>query len=1047
MPFASETGGKVTKAGKDQGWLASALGKAVDVGTDISPIGLLAKAAGKDLLDENTAAANVRGATDFLNPSNLATAATGMAVQQARALPTALATAHLAATGQLNDQGIKSVEQSPLSFGFDTANLRKQQELFNRNEGATGIADKINAGMGLVAPALPNITESFAQTGLRGGAAVGAGITQTGLAGPRLTPNQAAELIGVPSYGQAAEQGQAGAMALGDILNIAPALKGASFAGAANPIPEAAGAKIAQAGAALERAPLAPYSVPAKATYEALQRGMFGADVAPSLARMAEKEIPVVSNLAGRGEQVLKDVSGRWANAYQRAEGLRQQGITNREARPLIDTLQGKINDLEAAQGAASPQLEASVAADNAAKFKAAELDSMPENDPGRAAAQTELDQLQARADELRAQVPDSAELQDAYAAREDLHSELKADALRETKYQLARKADAMAKKLNIPADRLVPTNAFGKIFEEVNNELATNAVERAPVGADFKARPIMAPATAPTPKTLPEGPFAEDLLAQRERRFAEPTPVLGQPGLFDQGISPKTIAKGREFAATQGKPVQLGLGESATPKGISQEAIQAAKNVEPASVSQLGLPGIEPASAGSVESLYRGEAGKAIRSELKANEKLSPGAVREIPENFSDKYIEASLKGLATPTLPEGFAGKGLKYYDNMITAWKTGVLPLRPAWHTSNIVGNAMGAMLMGEVSPIWFAQNIKRIMGEVDALQKGGKSELVGASTGRGLGVEIASDLQNVGDKGLLGKMKRGAQKSYEFNEKVDDFSHVAVALHELDRQLAAGVPVAQAVDAAEAFSLKTMGDFGNMGAGERTFIRRALPFYPWYKHIAKATLRFPMENPARFLQSQAWANRVTGGPQAQPAGAEYLGGMVPMGGGRFLSVGGADLGMNVENNPLLNPTNTFTGVAPPLQWLAAANGLNLARGRELQTAPGQNRASAMAGYAINQLPILKMPADVLDTIRGEGGIVRGDTRAPIVSGGHPILQSAQGIGPLPASAISYLTGATYQEPNLPAAAARAKKAEKTAATQEKAYQKAVKKKPKK
>lgn len=985
MPYASDLG-KGNKKSEDQGFLANAVGKLADLGTDspLGPVGLISKALGKDVISEEDAKANVRGVTDMLSPGTLLPAVAGAGLSQLRAPATALAAGHLAATGNLDDANIKALEQSPLSFAFDTNNIRTQQELFNRNQGATGVADKINAVGGLLSPAARNIQESFAETGLRAGAGVGAGITQTGAFGPRLTPNQAAELIGVRSYGQAQEEGQAGAMLLGDILNVAPALKGASFASSLNPIPEAAGAKIAQAGAALEKAPLLPYSVPAKGAYEALQAGKYGADVSKALTGLAAKEIPYISKGAGKAEEVAKSLSNRWLRAEDRAEALKQQGLVNREARVEIDTLAKKIDDLEAAQGEASPQLRAALDLEDTISVNRSRLAEMDPADPSRSALETDLATKEAQAAELRAQVQDSPELQQAYAANNEFLRELRNDALRETKIARVQKMHEMAKKYNIPQERLVKSDAFGRVFTDTLDEMGRVADEAA-------ASP------------------AKGLTAAEEFPKAMGSPFRNPGAGWETDVIDTALPGGSGFQSP----------------GLAQR--EAASSLTEA----LGrkFPDIEGGGA-------------------KVADRVPARAVREIPEGYSDKYIEASLKGLETPVLPEGFAGKGLKYYDDMITAWKTGVLPFRPAWHTGNIVGNAMGAMLMGEVSPVWFVQNAKRIMNEVDILsgKKEGISELLGTSTGRGLGVEFANDIRNVADKGLIGKGKNLAQKSYKFNQTVDDFSHVGVALHELDRQLAAGIPRAAAVDAAEAFSLKTMGDFGNMGAGERAFVRRVLPFYPWYKHVAKASLRFPMENPGRFLQAQATARRLTGGPQEAPEGAEFFGGMIPMGGGRFLNVGG-DIGLTPGSSPILNPTEIGGAVAPPIQWLGAANGLNLARGRELQAAPGQNRASAVAGYAINQLPLLKVPFDIADTVRGEGNVVRGDTRAPITSGGRPILQSAQGIGPLPSSAIQFLTGATYQEPNLKGAKARAKKTEKSEASKEKAYNKAVKKKPKK
>lgn len=875
---------------------------------------------------------NIMSAGEFLRPDKLLPAFAQAGIQQSKAGATALAGAIMLGSGGIDEERLKRLDESKLSFMTDTENLRKQRDIANTRGGAGGIADKINAAIGTVSPVFQNVQFGFANTGLRGGAALGSGITQTGLAGPRITPNEAAEMLGVESYGQAAQKGQAGSLLLGDILNVAPALKGAGVASKANPLANtAAGARIAEAGSMLERAPLAPYSVPAKSVYRGVQRATVDATAFPKLAGIAEKNIPVASKLASGAEGAAQWAGDKWAGAAVRAEGLKQQGLINRS-----------------------------------------EEYALP------------LSELETNIKAMAKEGADEATLAPLLEEYQTIQNQAKAEALRETKYSMVRWADEQARKLGVAPEKLQPTNAFGRIVQEVDDELAQQV-------------------TAPGLSSLEEFPEAMS------------------------GISRKTApAVEAEALRPRGIPAEGGQVGSAG-RRLEQDIKKAYPDIEAGFTGKVTKAGDKvPAGAGK----------------LPEGAPVTPAAelaTRNIPENFTDRLIESHMKGLDAPALPKGLGGKALQGYDTLMKTWKDQVLALRPAWHTTNMIGNAMGAMMMGEVSPIWFAKNAKRVMEEAQ-----NPAELTGMAMGRGIGAEALAE--NVGKAPKGGKVRQGygkaVEKSYKFNQGVDDFMHTAVALNKLDELLANGVPYAEARNAAESFSLKTMGDFGNMSAGERAIIRRVSPFYPWYKHQAKATLRFPMENPARFAQSQAWGNRVSGGGNEAPEGAEFLRRFAPLGGGKFLSVGG-DIGVgDPTNSPIFNPSMAIGALTPAAQLPLAAAGIDPRKGGKLEAAPGQSKLSAAAGYLLNQSATTKLGADVADQLRGQGGIVRGSTRAPIVADGRPIADSKVG-GPL----LPFLTGLSIQEPDLRSAAKREKKKQKTEKSKEKSYNKAVKKKPKK
>ena len=924
--------GKGAAAAKeeDKGVLAGLAGNLAAKGINFSPVGLINKGLGRgELISEKDATANARGVTDFVAPGTLLPALGGAARDQLRALPTALATA---ASGGMDEAELKSVDESPLSFMFDTANVRKQQELAGRREGVGGAADKANALLGMLSPAGQMAQTSMAETGLRGGAAVASPLTA--LQGNYLTPNQAAESIGVKSYGQGMEEGQAGAMLLGDLLNVAPALKGATGGGALNPLAGTKGAQaVAKTGAALETAPLLPAQQLWKGAVKGVDRASVNQTALPKLAQLAEAEVPVLSRAAGA---VAKPIEGVFEKFGQKAAGhdLRA-GVMNEEA----------LLNIEERYRAPIATLDANI------------------------------EQAISQGDEVRATM-----LQEQ---RQGYINDARREATNEAVFQKVREADKKAAEYG--GKNTVPSDAFGRVIDEVNAELAVN------------------------PK------YGDQLHG-----------LIGSE--FPGGLSSK--AEFPEAMRTVGSPKHAAVEEAAF-----REA-----SFRPES-SQIGMAGRELERA--TKKAYPDV--DAATKNLPGDRLPLQGAARNIPENYTEKSIAAHLKGLDTPSLPDNHFGKAVKQWDQMMTAWKDSVLPIRPAWHATNAVGNTMAAFLMGEVDPIWFASNAKRIVRELSDPNLA--NPLLQPSRGRGIGAEFPQIAQKAG----AGKIRQGAttarNKSYAAAQWVDDMGHYTVANQRFDRNIAAGMSAEAAARDANAFSLRVMGDFDNMSSVERAGIRRVMPFYPWYKHTAKATIRFPMENPGRFLQSQAIAQRLN--PNAgTPEGGDFLKNQLPLGGGRFARLGG-DIGLGIENNPVLDPTSMGAGLAPPIQALLAAGGLNAARGRELDTDPNQGRLSAVGGYLTNISPTTKLAANLVDRAKGEGGMLRDDTRGLQIANGRPIADTSQGFfgDTLTSPLMPFLTGSAVSQPDLKGMAKRAKAKKKTEATKSKTYKKAVLKAPKK
>lgn len=411
-----------------------------------------------------------------------------------------------------------------------------------------------------------------------------------------------------------------------------------------------------------------------------------------------------------------------------------------------------------------------------------------------------------------------------------------------------------------------------------------------------------------------------------------------------------------------------------------------------------------------------------------------------QIPRGWQDADIEKAMKGLKPKETPN-FA---IKAIDEVTGKWKGGVLPLNPAWQMGNVVSNGITAMTHGGVRPDWYLANKGRIAAEIENATEGG-----GRVMGAGQAGQFAEDMSKA--RTAPGRaIQKGTQKMYDLNQKVDDISHVAVYLQELDKLKASGMKPAEAQVAAAAKSLQTMGDFQNMSWAEKNIIRRAIPFYAWSKHSAKMNLREAMNNPVRQSRLLAASNAI--GPGSPPEGMDFLEGAVPFSKGKVLRLpgGGDQLGLGgIEASPLANPVATLGALNPLLQLPMVAAGFNPRAGRELTKGAGQSGLSAAAGYAVNQTPLTKMLGDLFERSPAGAGsnLVKGDVRNPIVAGGRTIKDTKQDLGPIPAPLLKFFTGMSVDQPDIKGSQARAKKKEKQETSSAKKYEKAIHKKPKK
>ena len=227
------------------------------------------------------------------------------------------------------------------------------------------------------------------------------------------------------------------------------------------------------------------------------------------------------------------------------------------------------------------------------------------------------------------------------------------------------------------------------------------------------------------------------------------------------------------------------------------------------------------------------------------------------------------------------------LKYYDTVLNWWKKYSLASRPAWHTRNAFGNIWNAYLIGGLT------DAKRY-GQAAAIQKAmqvGKGKIVGQTDlivgkvtgktvdpkaivpGTGLtreelfneaikrgGYESGMYGQDVGEAAI--RQSRipghtdwsGINKAFAAGKTVENNARLALFIDGIAKGIKSaskGGPVdAQRIlDAAAMNVRRSLFDYGDLSAFEKTVMKRAAPFYTWTRKNLPAQLRAVAEHPDR------------------------------------------------------------------------------------------------------------------------------------------------------------------------------------------------------
>ncbi len=262
-------------------------------------------------------------------------------------------------------------------------------------------------------------------------------------------------------------------------------------------------------------------------------------------------------------------------------------------------------------------------------------------------------------------------------------------------------------------------------------------------------------------------------------------------------------------------------------------------------------------------------------------------------------------------------------RFFDTPTDAWRTLTLTYRPAWVVNNIVGQTLLFAInhAGKGSLKAYAQaateSIRRDSSLVDELQGGfvrTEAPSVKAVTGTGgtagrrawrqfwrgehrvrdaiqrFNSEVSDNVpRNATYKAIVNRMQKTDDLARQLNEHITstrgDTSGLTGEMKRLNDEIVQEV-------------LDTLIDFGNLDHFERTYIRRAVPFYSWIKGITKATGKLGFEHPGRAI-ILLWLAEL-GEQDAQRnfgEGRASLPGFVPFGPAKNGIVGGlATTGLN-------------------------------------------------------------------------------------------------------------------------------------------------------
>lgn len=325
------------------------------------------------------------------------------------------------------------------------------------------------------------------------------------------------------------------------------------------------------------------------------------------------------------------------------------------------------------------------------------------------------------------------------------------------------------------------------------------------------------------------------------------------------------------------------------------------------------------------------------MRNELikASDDRLAKMEVYMIPQHVVDHATKSILRGFAPGPLR--------MFWDGPRNMWRASVLAMNPRWIIMNEMGNIMMTLIKDPAA-------IRRIFGNFDRQQTAFintitsliESEKYGGSAraviGRGFYGSESADVSKIRNWGqaaedyprltqkldriynsLAAKPIKGWTRGVRtLGTAEEQAARLGISLSEYqkatignvwDRFRMSNMDIArkiaregvnpQVMDSMLTVANKVLGDYTTLSPFERDVVRRFLmPFYPFYRHITKFTLKMPFQHP---LKSQVLRQLEMLDREMGTSLPEYLGGAVKVG-----TLSGMDLYWNTR---AWNPMNNF------------------------------------------------------------------------------------------------------------------------------------------
>lgn len=232
--------------------------------------------------------------------------------------------------------------------------------------------------------------------------------------------------------------------------------------------------------------------------------------------------------------------------------------------------------------------------------------------------------------------------------------------------------------------------------------------------------------------------------------------------------------------------------------------------------------------------------------------------------QQWIPKAVAKTIEDLHSAT-----TGKLATVVDPVLKVFRTSLLAASPRWHAYNILGGGM--MLAARTDPTIFLtqlRNAYRMVKEGTVSDELARD--IGLHTGMGtVGAEVVDwnkastflhnykagvTMRNWMDAG--GKL---IQKSYDFNQMVDDMYRSMAYLYGHDKGITKGLSEEASRAAGISLSKKILQDWDRMTPMARNTMRYIFPFYGWIQHLMKYSFTYPFDHPIRTAVMGTFARR--------------------------------------------------------------------------------------------------------------------------------------------------------------------------------------------